>query len=291
MKNDNKFYHFQKELYDHDAEGYHSEIQKYSSSEIANICDEMKIEIPEDYSVFLQEIGTGNFFGGDLVFFPLLTEDGDSVISFTLKLETFNINDKIVIGYDGTTEGAYCLSMDKNDSAVYWLFWDTGVFSVVSDNFSDWINSLPKTLFSKKIYSGFKKIKNIDKIYDIIKQRSTIKIRLVSYNKNLTRPPNKKEDALPRYHELVLEILKTKDVSIKNFTFSGYRTNSPVGKNNLAYVTIPMDSIPLNKAKIVKVYLFDPFNVPFDDIIINVNPNIDLSSSSRSHYKEISDYL
>ena len=286
-----KFPNFKNELQSHNALGYHATIIKHNELMIKNLIEQKKWQVPAEYFAFLISIGSGRFFGGSLIIFELIENLNYSVIAITDKLYSLGIKDKIAIGYDGTTQGIYCLSCKNNDHRVYWIEWIDGSVKVEAESFIEWIESKPNELFSKKIYAGYKKIKDITTINAIIEKRKSFIIELSSYEKELTKPPNKSNEFLPRYNKLNLKVTKTAATDLDFFTIKCYRIGSPVGKDNIEYVSIPVKELPISKPIIVVSWLFDPFNMPFEKIIIQVDPFINLSSKMRVKYKEIKDYL
>jgi hypothetical protein len=59
------------------------------------------------------------------------------------------------IGYDGTTEGCYCLNREGVDDRVYWHNWETGTTEAYRANFVQWIEDCPDELFNRTAYAGF----------------------------------------------------------------------------------------------------------------------------------------
>jgi len=282
---------FTKELKNHDAPGYHATIIKHNKSVIEQLCNQLKWQIPNRYIDFLTSIGSGRFFGGSLDMFPFIESEAYSVVSVTKKIIDMGTTDKFAFGYDGTTQGVLCLSLINDDNSVYWIEWAGCSVKIEANDFTEWIESISKELFSKKIYAGYKQIKDFSKINSIIEKRKLFTIELESYEKELNKPPDKSNDFLPRYNKLNLKVTKHDSVDLDFFTIKCHRSGSPVGKDNIEYVTIAVKELPVSVPTILVSWLFDPFNMPFEKIFIQADPFVDLSSKMRVKYQEIKDYL
>ncbi len=282
---------FQAELREHSATGYHWNRITHNLESIARTAEDREWQVPDSYVEFLGTIGAGVYFGGNLVIYPFGAGDAPTVLSETQKIRALRINDKFVFGYDGTTSGCFCLPMSKIDDRVFWLEWVDGRTSLEAESFFEWIESRPSELFIPKVYAGYKQIKDMDAIAGVTNKRRAFEIELQVYDKYLARPPDKPNDLLPRYNRLTLRIIKTSNVDLDCFTIKCKRTGSPVGNDNVEYVTIDVKGIPAGAAVTREAYLFDPFNLPFESIEIEAGPYIDLSSKMRAKYGEIQSYL
>ena len=118
-----------------------------------------------------------------------------------------------------------------------------------------------------------------------------VRVRLVSFSRQLQRPPDKPNDLLPRYNKVVLEITKTRPVRISVLTVMVARLGSEYGAANVEYATNQVHDIPVNTAVIRECYVFDPINLPFKDLVLKFNPVIDLGSRRRVKFKELSGLL
>jgi hypothetical protein len=89
----------------------------------------------------------------------------------------------------------------------------------------------------------------------------------------------------------VLEVIKTRLVKISVLTVIVERLGSKRGADNVMFTTFPVDDIAVNVPSIRECYVFDAFNVAFNEIVVKFNPVIDLGSSSRVRFKELSSLL
>ena len=78
---------------------------------------------------------------------------------------------------------------------------------------------------------------------------------------------------------------------LEQLTIKFFRTNSQVGNDNIDYLSVDVSNIVIGNSKIIQTYLFDPFNLPFDQIVCLYDPDINLGSKSRVRYIEIKKYL
>jgi len=250
----------------------------------------------EDYSLntlytdFINSIGYGYFFGGSLVLFPLMGKTG-SINALTAKLRSVGIKNFVAIGYQGTTEGYYCLKNDKRDFAIYWADIQQKIVEKLDKRFDNWINAQPNILFQDDIYAAYKKIRDIDSIHKVIDERLVVEVEMLDFDKQLVKPPGSEQDLLPRYNKITLAFRKNQSVSLNQLTIKFHRIGSPVGKDNIEYLTIDIASIPIGESVVIHGYLFDPFNLSFERIECNYTPEIDLSKKMRVKYKEIKQFL
>jgi hypothetical protein len=280
---------FIQELNYHNAKGYHKPEKYYENYK--QILETEGYFVNTKYIDFINNIGFGSFFGGSLVFFPFSDVKG-SVKLLTQQISNIVNAEYIVIGYNGTTEGYYCLRRDPNDSSLYWFNLEVKKIEIIDKNFQDWLDKQPQNLFSEQIYAGFKKIKDIESINIIIKERAYFDIEIFNFEKKLCRPPGKENDLLPRYNSVVLAVRKNKKISLLNcLTLKFFRSGSPIHQDNIEYLTINVNNLLIGKSEIINVFLFDPFNLPFDSLTCILYPEIDLSSKMRVRYKEILPFL
>lgn len=280
---------FLKEIEKHNASGYHR-AHRYPY-DFNLLVDKEGYKLTSQYVDFINSIGYGYFFGGSLVFFPLTGETG-SIKALTNDIQKKGIEGFVVIGYAGITDGYYCLRNEKEDDAIYWIDIQVKTVDKINACFEDWLNSRPRELFNPDIYAAYRKIKDIDSINKVMIERSFVEVELLDFEKVLIKPPGKENDFLPRYNKVTLAIRKNKEVELANqVTIKFYRSGSPVGKDNVEYLTMDISSFPISKSKVVQSYLFDPFNLPFDKIECQYVPEIDLTSKMRVKYKEIKNFL
>lgn len=279
---------FLKEIKTHNAPGYHR-IFKYPD-DLNLLIEEEGYKLNAFYVDFIKTIGCGHFFGGSLVLFPLIGETG-SVRALTNYLHSIGIKDFVAIGYAGTTEGYYCLKNEKEDNAVYWVNVQTKTINKLNECFENWINTQSNELFNPDIYAAYKKIKDIESVYEVIKERSFIEVELLDFEKRLIKPPGNEKDFLPRYNKVILAIRKDKEVKLRQLTIKFSRSGSSIEEDNVEYLTVDIGHIPINKSEVVQSYLFDPFNLPFEKIECDYQPEIDLTSKMRVRYKEIKKFL
>jgi hypothetical protein len=64
-----------------------------------------------------------------------------------------------------------------------------------------------------------------------------------------------------------------------------------VGKDNKEYLTLPVSEIKIGTEQKVEGYVFDPFNLPFENIEIEFCPEINLGTPMRTKFTEIRDFL
>lgn len=274
---------FAKELSIHGSNGYHL-FNKIDAVELTPLIEYVSAE----YIEFMKQIGSGRFYNGSLQLFKVADNDFKE---FNKCLHKINCNDFLAISYNGITEGCFCLKKDHGNNSVYWVSWINGIPFQVSDSFRSWIEKSPKELFNREIYKGFKSIKDVDAINYVIIQRKKINVILLSYTKELVSHPNEAKKYLKRYNKVFFEVVKAEKADIKSVTIKVLRSGSVVGNDNVEYVTIDVENIvPLKPTKI-EVYLFDPFNIPFESIICLYAPEIDLDSTMRVAYKEIIAFL
>jgi hypothetical protein len=144
--------------------------------------------------------------------------------------------------------------LDGSDDTVYWFSWEEKIKRSLGKEFREWIDAQPAGPFNEQIYCGYKELMNIGELIGVMEERSAFRVRLLNFDKQLERPPDKPTDMLPRYNKVVLEVTKTRPV------------------------TIP-------------VLTFDPFNLPFSGIAVKFDAVIDLRSKMRVRFKEISNLL
>lgn len=282
------FPNFSRELALHPG-GYHHGYGRVDRSLGAKWFLQRSVHCVASYLDFLSEIGPGRFFSGGLTLFSV--EPQGDLDQWTGRLPNEIRASLFAIGYDGTTEGCYCLKSSGADDAVYWHNWETGDAQPYAPTFFNWIERSPSELFSRSVYSGYKKIKNIEKVRETIEQRKAFDVRLSSFEKKLVRPPGKEKDFLPRYNRVTCKIRKCSESALEQLTFEIRRTGSSVGADNVQHLTIPLPDFAVGQEVTVDAFAFDPFNVPFKTIVVDYTPEIDLGSPRRSHYAELKQYL
>ena len=134
-------------------------------------------------------------------------------------------------------------------------------------------------------------IKNVDAVKNVIEERKKFKIMLVSFDKELVRTPTNQKAFLPRYNRLLIEVSKTEPSNLKELTLSFRRIGSKVGDDNIEYITIDVSGLKEGEKQNAQAYLFDAFNVPFEDIVSLYQPEIDLLSPMRAKFREIMNFL
>ena len=285
------FVAFRKELAAHSYGGYHHRDRPVERSVVNTWFREHNLTPPQSYVDFLCEIGPGSYFGGAFVVYPLCHDYLRSVESELARIRKDTDEPVFPVGYDGTTELCYCLETESDDNAVYWFSWEEKTRRLLSNSFETWVDEQPARLFKEKVYAGYKKLGNVDDLVAVMEERSFFKVRLVDFDKQLQRPPDKPNDMLRRYNRVVLEVTKTRPVSISVLTMIIARMGSRLGDLNVEYVTIPVNDISVNVPTIRECYVFDPYNIPFSSVAVRLNPVIDLGSRMRAKFKEISHLL
>jgi len=285
-----RFPRFTRELSQHSALGYHALFGPVDRIADTAWFGQQLICCPVPYVDFLNEIGPGRFFAGDLVLFPTAGAEA-SVQQVTKKLPETVRSRFFAIGYDGTTEGCYCLIRTGDDNCVYWHNWGMQTTALHHPDFIEWIENSPNELFNKAVYAGYKTIKDISGALGIVKERCKFEVRLLEYDKQLVRPPGKEKDFLPRYNRIVSGVRKYAASPLEQLTLKVRRLGTTVGEDNIQYVTLDVSGVPVDMETRLEAYVFDPFNLPFESINIDYSPEIDLSSPMRARYAEIKVYL
>ena len=221
--------------------------------------------------------------------FPIGNDDGP-VVGVTSKIAEYNEN-LVAIGYDGTTEGFYCLSTNSKDEAVYWFNRPGKSVTLEHTNFYHWIESCPSRLFDAKVYAGYKSIKDMASVMTVIEERRKFMVELLGYRHELVKPPFRPGDGLPRFNLLKLRITKLKESDLGTLTIKFRRVGSKIGDSNIEYVTVDVPDMPVDGTCEVGAYLFDPFNLPFEAIVSCYGPTINLNTNMRVKYKEIVNFL
>jgi hypothetical protein len=278
---------FARELVEHTG-GYHQTYGQVDRADALKWFAQRSLRCPRTYLDFLSEIGPGNYFSGGLVLFEV--ELGGLVDQVTEKLGCDG-SDYLAIGYDGTTDGYYCMKNSETDEAVYWYDSETKAIGPHHRSFVEWVEECPRTLFSHSVYAGYKRIKDLAQVRRVIRERMSFDVRLLRYDRQTVRPPKKEKDFLPRYHRIICLVRKNNNSSLGQLTVKVCRTGSSVGADNVQYVTIDLPDFLAGQEKEVEVFVFDPFNLPFKDIVIDYSPQIDLSSPSRARFVELKPYL
>lgn len=281
---------FLDEIRVHGSGGYHLQMTKYAPETIVEWFSRRDWKPSAEYIQFLVEVGAGRYFGGSFVVYPLLHDDLPSVDSTASRLSASGGNEFYAIGYDGTTEGCYCLPI-SGQNGLFWHSWELRATNLLAEDLFEWVEQQPSELFHKEVYAGYKPVADMEAICTVIRMREAFRIRLLKYTNRLERPPGKEADQLPRYNRIELGITKTREVELNILTLRVRRTGSNVKHHNVEYVTVDISKLPTGIESVVSCFVFDPFNLPFESIQIEFNPVIDLGSKMRARYKEILDFL
>lgn len=277
---------FSNELRQHAAAGYHVASGPIDVAVATDWFAKQAIRCPGAFLEFLSTFGTGRFFGGDLVIFPPGYGKG-TIGEATAGLPEACGAKFFVIGYDGTTEGCYCLDRSGDDPTVFWHNFGAAQTVVLHPNFGEWIEGCPAKLFNDQLYAGYGSVRDIAGVREIIRDRAAFEISVLSAGTTKVRPPGHEKDFLPRYHHLVLGIRKLRDSHLRKLTVSVLRKGSSIGSENMEYATINLPDFPAGTEITRDVYVFDPFNLPFKQIEVIHVPEIDLSSPMRVKFEEI----
>jgi hypothetical protein len=285
-----RFSKFSEELKKHSAAGYHRVTNRYAVDTAREWFAERGITASEEYLDFLQSFGAGRYFAGSLVMFPLDHDDKLSVASETGRMIEQNCGSHFAFGYNGTTEGCYCLSR-SGAPEVSFLTWGTKTLQTSDQSFVSWVEMQPEEWFKEETYKGYKPIKDLAAVHRIEEQRRAFRIRLLKFAKDLVRPPGNEKDFLPRYNRVLLSVLKTREVPLQNLTVTIRRTGSRVGKDNRQSLTIAVGRTKVGVESQIEGFAFDPFNLPFEGIEVEFSPEINLGTPMRTRFVEIRDFL
>lgn len=286
----NSFPRFASELRLHAAPGYHVASGPLDVAFATGWFAKRSIDCPPPFLEFLGIFGVGRFFGGALVIFSL-AEKNRMIEEFTARLPESDRAKFFAFGYDGTTEGCYCLDRSGNNRAVFWHGFEAGQMAVLHSDFAEWIENCPAKLFSEQLYIAYRNIRDVAGIDRVIRERAAFEVRMLSVEMTKVRPPGHEQDFLPRYHHLVLGIRKLRDSELSKLTVSVIRMGSSIGSQNVEVVTIDLPNFPVGPEILQDAYVFDPFNLPFEQIKVIHVPEIDLSSPMRVKFKEIKGFL
>jgi hypothetical protein len=281
---------FYRELQQHSAPGYHVSSGAIDTVFAAHWSTTRSIRLPSPYLEFLGVFGPGRYFAGSLILFPLEEQPG-KIDRITARLPEADRAKFFAVGYDGTTEGCYCLDRTGVSSAVFWHSFETSETASIHPDFHQWIEHCPTQLYSDDIYKGYRDVRDVMGVRNVIKERSGFEVRLVKAEPIKVRPPGHEEDFLPRYHRLVVGITKHEESQLRKLTFAVLRSGSAIGLRNIEYVTIDLPEVAKGTEVTCDAYVFDPFNLPFVHFEIIYDPEIDLSSNMRVRYEEIKDLL
>jgi hypothetical protein len=274
------------ELRQHAAPGYHVAGGLLDIAFATDWFADHSIHCPPSFLEFLRVVGVGRFFGGALIIFPL--EDGSNTVEGTTsQLPDVDRAKYFAIGYDGTTEGCYCLDRSGEETAVFWHNFEAAQTAALHPDFVEWIEECPARLFDEQLYAGYGNVRDIAGVRRIIRERAAFEVRVLSAGTTKVRPPDHEKDFLPRYHHLVLGIRKLRDSCLPKLTVPVLRTGSSIGPKNVEYATIDLPDFPVGTEIARNVYVFDPFNLPFKKIEVLHVPEIDLSSQMRVKFEEI----
>jgi hypothetical protein len=184
---------FARELVEHTG-GYHQTYGQVDRADALKWFAQRSLRCPRTYLDFLSEIGPGNYFSGGLVLFEV--ELGGLVDQVTEKLGCDG-SDYLAIGYDGTTDGYYCMKNSETDEAVYWYDSETKAIGPHHRSFVEWVEECPRTLFSHSVYAGYKRIKDLAQVRRVIRERMSFDVRLLRYDRQTVRPRKKKRTSCP----------------------------------------------------------------------------------------------
>lgn len=279
MKSDILFQEFRKELIEHNASGFHLVFPSMINSD--------NTDTNKEYLSFLTTIGKGSFFAGAIQIFDLNDDDSKRI---GLELGGTFCEQYLVIGYDGTTEGCFVLNKCIEDLGVYYVNRKQPEdITKIAHSFKIWIEGTPNEYFDAKLYKAFGNIKDVIGVNEVINERRAIAVELNSYDTEMVAHPNAEKKYLNRYNKIVLSLNVARKVSIKEVTIKMARLGSAVGNDNIEYVTVQIEGVVGNLLK--EIYLFDPFNLPFEKIVCLYQPEVNLNSKMRVKYKELQEYL
>lgn len=284
------FPQFSNELRQHTAPGYHAVGGPIDVAVAMDWFATHAIRCPKSFLEFLTVFGAGRFFGGDLIIFPP-SHGKETIEEATAQLPEADREKYFVIGYDGTTEGCYCLDRSGENCSVFWHNFEADETVLLHPDFVEWIEECPGQLFNEQAYAGYRKVRDMAAVRQVIRERAAFEVRMLSAGQSKVRPPGHEKDFLPRYHHLVLGIRKLQESRLPKLTVSVARTGSSIGPDNVAYVTIDLRDFPVGTEITQDVFVFDPFNLPFQRIEVIHVPEIDLSTPTRTMFKEIKDFL
>ena len=288
--NNDLFPKFSSELRQHAAPGYHVASGPLDVAFALDWFATHAIRCPKAFLEFLTAFGAGRFFDGDLIIFPPGHGKG-TIKEATAQLPEADRDTYFAIGYDGTTEGRYCLDRSGEKGSVFWHSFEAGETVILHPDFVDWIEECPGQLFNEQVYAGYRKVRDIAGVRQVIRERAAFEVRMLSADSTKMRPPGHEKDFLPRYHHLVLGIRKLQESRLPKLTVSVARTGSSIGSDNVTYLTIDLCDFPVGTEITQDVFAFDPFNLPFQRIEVIHVPEIDLSKPMRTMFKEIKDFL
>ncbi len=288
--NQGHFPKFSSELREHAAPGYHVVSGSINIAVATDWFAKQAIRCPESFLEFLAAIGAGCFFGGGLIIFPLGQDEG-TIKQATAQLPEADRDKYFAIGYDGTTEGCYCLDRSGEKASVFWHNFEAGETVILQPDFVEWIEECPGQLFNEQVYAGYRKVRDMAGVRQVIRERAAFEVRMLSADPTKIRPPGHEKDLLPRYHHLVLGIRKLQESRLPKLTVSVARTGSSIGSDNITYLTIDLHDFPVGTEITRDVFVFDPFNLPFQRIEVIHVPEIDLSTPMRVRFEEIKDLL
>jgi hypothetical protein len=286
---------FKRELSVHGAGDYHRPYGRLERAVVDKWLCDRRLEPPNAYLDFLCEVGPGRFFSGNLTIFPLEQEPAGEGATRSVESELVALREAegdptlLPFGYDGTTAISYCVVAHSRTDGVYLFSWETGTKRRLAPSFAHWIGARPRRLFNASTYRDYEPLKDTAQLEDLMKARAAFSVRLIRFDP--VRRRRKPDDFIPRYHEVILQVVKTRPAALEYLTVVFERTGSQVGAINQEYVSLPVADLALNVVTIVKVLVFDPFNTRFDDIALRFEPVVDLKSPTRSRFKELAPFL
>jgi hypothetical protein len=281
---------FAKELLAHAAPGYHRRDGVIGQADAVRWFETRGIHPPNAYLEFLATIGPGRYFAGSLELFAPAPA-GSRIDTWTGELPSDVRERLFIFGYGGTTEGDFCLSRTGADDAVYWHSCETGEVEREHDDFVRWIESQPRKLFRESSYAAYRPVRDPAGIAAVVRERSLFRVRLVEFDRKLARPPGHEKDLLSRYHRLRVAVRKAEASALERLTMRVRRLGSRVGADNVTHVALDVAAVPVGVETVVTAWAFDPFNVAFESLEIEFEPEIDLRSPSRTCFVEIRDYV
>ncbi len=182
------------ELETHNVPGYHSGMWPQDTQPLLAEAARLGWHLLGEYVDFMTQVGSGRYFGGELVVYPFEGEPL-SVIAVTDQLQSVGIKGKMAFAYDGTTEGCFCLSVDGRDG-VYWANWIGDEPRLEAPNLYAWLEQQPSTSSMKAPIVPHRTVKDPHAIAKVIEARQTFKVKLLRFDRSLVRPLGK-EAGLP----------------------------------------------------------------------------------------------
>lgn len=285
-----RFPKFEHELVEHAGPGYHVRGPRIAAKEARSDLATLGIDPPEAYLSFLENFGPGKYFAGALVIYPVCAES-ECVLSLARDNPELLALGAFPIGYDGTTEGCYCLSRVNGTQEVSWFRWSADALHSEAPDFEAWIEAQPAALFRAKTYAAYREPRDPASIAGIVEQRGAVDVRLLDFGRKTEVGPGMPAGSYPRHHRLVLGVTKRRAVDLRSLTIHVLREGSEHGERNVDLVTLDISGVPVGVETVITAFSFDAFNRDFERITIRHDPEIDLRSPRRVRFAEISPFL